>query len=65
MWLYIQAWLPLVAITLSAAIGFTVLSFMVGHDRPIATAGPVLVPLSASPTEIIDARGRAIAETRR
>ena len=27
MWLYIQAWLPLVAITLSAAIGFTVALF--------------------------------------
>jgi hypothetical protein len=32
MWLDIQAWLPLLAVTLTAAICFTVLSFMVEHD---------------------------------
>jgi hypothetical protein len=33
MWLYIQTWLPLLAIALTAAICFSVASFIMGQAR--------------------------------
>jgi hypothetical protein len=34
MWLYIQTWLPLLSIALTAAICFGVASFIMGQARP-------------------------------
>ena len=34
MLLYLQTWLPLVTVTLTAAIFFSVASFLMGHAKP-------------------------------
>ena len=34
MLLYLQTWLPLVTVTLTAAIFFSVASFVMGHAKP-------------------------------
>jgi hypothetical protein len=34
MWLYVQTWLPLVTVSLTAAICFGVASFVIGHAEP-------------------------------
>ena len=34
MWPYIQTWLPLLTIALTAAIGFSVASFIMGRTTP-------------------------------
>ena len=34
MWLYIETWLSLLTIALTAAICFSVASFIMGHARP-------------------------------
>jgi hypothetical protein len=34
MLLYVQTWLPLLTITLTAAICFSVASFLMGHAKP-------------------------------
>ena len=34
MWLYIQTWLPLLTIAVTAAICFSVTSFIMGQARP-------------------------------
>jgi hypothetical protein len=34
MWLYIQTWLPLLTIALTAAIYFSVTSFIMGQAKP-------------------------------
>ena len=34
MWLYVQTWLPLLTVALTAAICFTVASFIMGHTEP-------------------------------
>jgi hypothetical protein len=34
MWLYIQTWFPLLTIALTAAICFSVTSFIMGQARP-------------------------------
>ena len=36
MWLYIQTWLPLLTIALTAAICFSVTSFIMGQAKPEA-----------------------------
>jgi hypothetical protein len=37
MWFYIQTWLPLLTIALTAAIYFSVASFIMGQARPQAS----------------------------
>jgi hypothetical protein len=34
MWFYVQTWLPLLSIALTAAICFSVASFILGHTEP-------------------------------
>jgi hypothetical protein len=34
MWFYVQTWLPLLTVALTAAIGFTVASFIMGQTQP-------------------------------
>jgi hypothetical protein len=34
MWFYVQMWLPTLAVALTAAICFSVASFIVGHTKP-------------------------------
>ncbi len=34
MWFYVQMWLPTLAVTLTAAICFSVAGFMMGHTKP-------------------------------
>jgi hypothetical protein len=34
MWLYVQMWLPVLPISLTAAICFSVASFIMGHTKP-------------------------------
>ena len=36
MWLHIQTWLPLLAVALTAAICFSVTSFIMAQERPQA-----------------------------
>jgi hypothetical protein len=38
MWLYVQTWLPLLTIALTAAVCFSVSSFIIGQARPLAYA---------------------------
>jgi hypothetical protein len=33
MWLYVQTWLPILIVTLTAAIGFSVASFIMGGSK--------------------------------
>jgi hypothetical protein len=34
MWIYVQLWFPLLTVALTAAICFSVVSFIVGQSRP-------------------------------
>ncbi len=34
MWFYVQMWFPLLTIALTAAICFSVASFIMGHTKP-------------------------------
>jgi hypothetical protein len=36
MWFYVETWIPLLTVTLTAAICFSVVSFIIGHAKPHA-----------------------------
>jgi len=48
MWLYVQTWLPLLSISLTAAICFGVASFVMGQAKPRTHTRPFLRMLDLS-----------------
>jgi hypothetical protein len=48
MWLYVQSWLPLLSISLTAAICFGVASFVMGRAKPRTHTHPFLRMLDLS-----------------
>jgi hypothetical protein len=52
MWLYIQTWLPLLSISLTAAICFGVASFVMGQAK--SGTWPLLMTLAVIRLQILD-----------
>ena len=49
MWFYVQMWFPLLTITLTAAICFSVVSFIMGQPRFSGNVGSADVPRAGQP----------------